>query len=119
ASQTFVGFDVGWVHVDDVPHAGEAQLASKSPPSDNAWGYRLIGQMTYNSVLGGLNLSPRIAFTQDVDGVTPAPTSTFLEGRKVFVAGLTGDYLQRLEGDVAYSRFFGAGSANLLRDRDY
>lgn len=119
ASQTFVGFDVGWVHLNDVPHPDEAQLASTSPHSDNAWGYRLIGQMTYNSVLGGLNLSPRVGFTRDVDGVTPAPTSTFLEGRKVFVLGLTGDYLQRLEGDIAYSRFFGAGSANQLRDRDY
>ncbi|HEY6599410.1 MAG TPA: DUF1302 family protein, partial [Pseudomonadales bacterium] len=65
------------------------------------------------------NLSPRFVFAEDVNGTTPAPSASFLEGRRVFSMGLNGDYLQRLEGDVVYSRFFGAGAANQLRDRDY
>ncbi|HEY6597995.1 MAG TPA: DUF1302 family protein [Pseudomonadales bacterium] len=119
AQQTLLGIDLGWVHVEDVPGRTEAQFASTAPQSNNAWGYRVIGQMTFNSVLGGLNLSPRFVFAEDVDGTTPAPSASFLEGRSVFSMGLTGDYLQRLEGDVVYSRFFGAGAANQLRDRDY
>jgi hypothetical protein len=118
AQQALVGVDLGWVHVEDVPGPGEAELQSTSPRSNDAWGYRVVGQMTYNSVFGGLNLTPRIAFAQDVDGTTPAPSATFLEGRHIFSLGVTGDYLQRLEADIAYSRFFGAGPANQLRDRD-
>ncbi len=119
AQQTLLGIDLGWVHVDEVPGRNEAQFASTAPQSNNAWGYRAIAQMTFNSVFGGLNLSPRLLFTEDVNGTTPAPSATFLEGRRIFSVGLTGDYLQRLEGDVVYSRFFGAGAANQLRDRDY
>lgn len=119
AQQTLLGIDLGWVHVEDVPGRAEAQFASTAPQSNNAWGYRAIGQMIFNSVFGGLNLSPRIVFAEDVDGTTPAPSASFLEGRRVFSIGLSGDYLQRLEGDVVYSRFFGAGAANQLRDRDY
>ena len=119
AQQTLFGVDLGWVHVEDVPGRTEAQFASTAPQSNDAWGYRAIGQMTYNSVFGGLNLSPRFVYAEDVNGTTPAPSATFIEGRRIFSVGLTGDYLQRLEGDVVYSRFFGAGAANLLRDRDY
>jgi hypothetical protein len=117
--QTLLGLDFGWVHVDDVPGPGEAPLQSASPHSDDAWGYRLIGSVLYTSVLGGANLTPRVVFSRDVDGVTPAPSATFQEGRRVLSLGLNADYLRRLEADVSYYRFSGAGQDNLTRDRDY
>jgi hypothetical protein len=117
--QSLVGVDLGWVHLDDVPGRYEAALQSSSPHSDDAWGYRVIGSVLYTSVLGGVNLTPRFAFSRDVDGVTPAPSSTFQEGRRKVSLGLNADYLQRLEADISYLRFSGGGRANLMRDRDY
>jgi Protein of unknown function (DUF1302) len=116
--QVVAGVDFGWVHLDDVPGADDAPLQSASPHSDDAWGYRLIGSVLYTSVFGGVNLTPRFVFSRDVDGVTPAPSSTFLEGRRVLSLGLNADYLQ-LEADFSCFRFWGAGRDNLMRDRDY
>lgn len=62
---------------------------------------------------------PRVVFAADVAGVTPAPSATFLEGRRTWSFGVGGDYLQRMEADISYTHFSGAGHANLLRDRDF
>ena len=74
--------------------------------------------MTYNGVLGGLTLSPRVLWTHDVGGVTPAPVGTFLEGRKSFTVGMGLGYINRWTASMSYTSFMGAGSANLTRDRD-
>ncbi len=119
AQQTLFGIDLGWVHVDEVPGRTEAQFASTAPQSNNAWGYRAIGQMTFNSVFGGLNSVRDCSSPRTSTARHRRRARRFSKAAASFPSGLTGDYLQRLEGDVVYSRFFGAGAANQLRDRDY
>jgi hypothetical protein len=103
--------------VDDMPGSAEPSLGRDV--SRNSWGYRLAAFANYSSVFGGINVAPRVVWGRDVRGTTPGPTSTFLEGRRFATFGLSADYLLRFEADLAYTRFSGAGSENLLRDRDY
>jgi len=117
ADQSIVSFDIAGVHVHDAPGEGEVP-GQASVHSDDSWGYRVILVANYSSVLGGLNLSPRLVYARDIDGTTPAPTSTFVEGRTLWSFGLTADFIQQYEADIAYTRFSGGGTTNKQRDRD-
>lgn len=85
-----------------------------------SWGYRLVVAPTYNNVFGGAwNMTPRFAFNHDVQGVTPGPGGNFIKGRKQATLGVSFDYQARWNVGFAYTNFFGAGSNNLLGDRDF
>jgi hypothetical protein len=84
-----------------------------------SWGYRLLTRMDFESVIGALGLSPRLAFSHDVDGVSPVPAGNFVEGRKALTLGLTASYLARWSADLSWTDFFGAGSRNQILDRDF
>ncbi|MDX1571182.1 MAG: DUF1302 domain-containing protein [Xanthomonadales bacterium] len=87
---------------------------------DFSWGYRFVTRLDYNSAFGTpWNLFPRLAFNHDVSGVSPGPGGSFLEDRKSLTLGLAGNYLSKWSADIAYTRFFGAGAQNELRDRDF
>ncbi len=88
-------------------------------PTSFSWGYRLLMRADYNSVIGSINLSPRIAFNHDVNGISPGPGGQFLEDRKSYTLGLEGSYLNRWGADLSYTRFFGAGDLNIINDRDF
>ncbi|MAZ66375.1 MAG: hypothetical protein CMF25_04635 [Kangiellaceae bacterium] len=84
-----------------------------------SWGYRAVARMEFNDAFWGVNVYPKIAWQHDVNGTTPAPINNFIEGRRAFGAGVKFDYLNKWSVDVDYNNYFGAGTANLLRDRDY
>ena len=84
-----------------------------------SWGYRVVGRLTYNNVIGAINLSPRIGWRHDVRGNTPGPGGNFIEGFKQVTFGLAADYQNTWKADLSYTSFFGAGSQNLLQDRDF
>ncbi len=89
-------------------------------PTNFSWGYRLAARATYDSVGGsGFNLVPRLAWSQDVNGITPGPGGNFLEGRTAFTVGLEANYLQDWSVDISYTGFGGAGGLNQIADRDY
>ena len=46
-------------------------------PTEFAWGYRLVGKLDYNNVFAGVNVSPRVVFSHDVDGITPGSIIPF------------------------------------------
>ena len=71
--------------------------------SRSSWGYRLVGRMDYPNAIGGATLSPRVAFSHDVNGRSP----TFNEGAKALTFGLGINYLQNWQADVSYTSFFG------------
>ena len=111
SSQTVLGFDIGWVHIHNLPVS--------HPSDEDSWGYRLIGQLTYDSVLGGVTLQPRVVWAHDVDGLTPGPGGAFIAGRQAFNVGLGGEYVNRWTADLGYTKFFGGGSFNQVKDRDF
>jgi hypothetical protein len=118
AAQTAASADVAWIHVHDMPSSSKLPLQGVDTPTANSWGYRLAGVLTYRGVFGGLTLEPRVLWTHDVGGVTPAPVSTFLEDRKSFTLALGARYIDRWTANLSYTNFFGAGRQNFLRDRD-
>jgi hypothetical protein len=131
ASQSLIGLDVGWVHVHDMPSRSELPLNAPgitngpngSPPrgrlpTADSVGYRVLAQLTYTSVLGGLSVSPRVFFAHDPYGVTPGPFSAFVQDRKVLGAGVGLNLVNAWTVDLSYTSFFGGGRYNLLRDRD-
>jgi len=129
ASQTLLNVEFAWLHIWDAPDPHDLYMAAPGligpdyQPRDlfateDSWGYRIGGGMVYNNVFGGVNLSPRIIWAHDVDGISPSGAGPFLEGRKTLTIGLQAEYLTRLKVDLTYIQFRGAGRQNLINDRD-
>ncbi len=89
-------------------------------PTPFSWGYRLAARADYNSFLGTpFTLSPRIAFSHDVNGISPGPGGNFLEGRKSYTIGAEANYLNKVVFDLSWTRFYGADGLNQISDRDF
>jgi len=86
---------------------------------DFSWGYRLLVRADYNNALGAWTVSPRLAWSHDVDGTTPGPGGAFIDGRKQLTAGLGFNLLNQWTVDLAYTDYSGGGRYNLLRSRDF
>ncbi|MDA2910838.1 DUF1302 domain-containing protein [Nitrospiraceae bacterium AH_259_D15_M11_P09] len=84
-----------------------------------SWGYRLLGQLLFNDAIAAVNLAPQVAFAHDLEGTTPSPIGNFVKDRKTVTLSLRATYLERWQARVAYTNFFGAGSFNLVNDRDF
>ncbi len=144
ADQVAVVGEVGATHVWDLPDRSE--LRFEGPGTDTSgsvgnqlnggdlrnpittrdgfatafsWGYRVAVVPTYNSVIGSWNMTLPVAFNHDVTGTSPGPGGNFIEGRKSITLGLGFDYQSRWRLNFSYTNFFGAGTNNLLKDRDF
>jgi len=86
--------------------------------TESSWGYRarIIGQ--YNDVFSGVNLSPVLSWSHDVDGVAPAPGGNFIEDEKVLGFTLNAEYQNMYTAAVSYTQYTG-GITNSLVDRDF
>jgi hypothetical protein len=145
ASQFTALLEVGAVNINDMPDpsvlrlngpgtARNAGIAGKEGlemaiqngvetnpfPSAFSWGYRAVAKLDYTNVFSGINMTPRIVFSHDVNGTTPDPLFVFVEGRKSVALGLAFDYQSRWSADINYNAFWGGvGTTNGLADRDY
>ena len=86
---------------------------------DFSWGYRMIARFDYYNAIGAVTVSPRIAWAHDVDGTTPGPGGSFIDGRKTLTLGVGFNYLDRWIFDLAYTDYMGGGRYNLLQNRDF
>ena len=84
--------------------------------TDSSWGYRIRAGLTYNDVFAGVNLTPSLAWSHDVDGYSP--NSNFNEGSKALSLSLGAEYLNRYTASLAYTDFSG-GDYNTVVDRDF
>ena len=145
ASQLTLVGEVGVTHVHDMPSksdlrleapgtyiSGNEALASAHTPTAagefepasrfadaTSWGYRVVGRLEYLNAVGAVNLLPRIAWAEDVNGNSPGPGGNFLEGRTALTLGLGATYLGNWAGDISYTRYDGADRYNLINDRDF
>ncbi|MCO4781680.1 MAG: DUF1302 domain-containing protein [Candidatus Cloacimonetes bacterium] len=87
-------------------------------PNPFSWGYRIKAIGTYENFWGPVSFHPSLSFTHDVNGTAPKPISNFIEGRKSITLGLEARY-QNTTAKFSYTNFFGAGSHNSMRDRDF
>jgi len=83
----------------------------------NAYSYTLVAAGTWNDVFSGVNLTPNVAWKHDFEG-NSHQAGSYVEGTKAYTLGLSASYQNTLEGEIAYTDFFGAGNDNGLRDRD-
>lgn len=92
-----------------LPQGGSSTATSSGSTSagcfatENSWGYRLVGRLDYPNAMGAVTVSPRLAFSHDVDGRSP----TFNEGAKAVTLGFGFNYRQNWQADIAYTAFFG------------
>ncbi|MEC9363092.1 MAG: DUF1302 family protein, partial [Pseudomonadota bacterium] len=83
-----------------------------------SWGYRIVGRISYESVLPGISVQPLFIWQHDLQGNAPGPAGNFVEGRKSLNFLLETRYEKAFAFTIAYNSFFGAGSNNVYRDRD-
>jgi hypothetical protein len=87
--------------------------------TDFSWGYRVRASLTYNDVFAGVNLTPQLAFSHDVDGYAPGPGANFIEGRQSVGLSVKADYLNQYSANLGYTTFYGNSRFNPLHDRDF
>jgi hypothetical protein len=88
-------------------------------PDKFSWGYQLAGKMEFNNVFAGINVSPSLAFTHDVKGVTPLPLGNFIAGRRSLTLAAEFTLQNQWSFELRYASFFGASVYNLIADRNY
>jgi len=84
-----------------------------------SWGYRTRFSWDYPNAIAGINLSPQIAWSHDVNGNAPQPGGNFIENRKALGLSLTGVYQNRTSATVAMTRYLGGDPYNEEVDRDF
>ena len=100
-------------------HAGKAYEPAEAFADPTSWGYRLVGRLVYNNAIGAFNVIPRFGWGHDVDGNTPGPGGAFIDGRTAFTLGIGFEYLSKLQFDLSWTTYSGAGRYNLINDRDF
>ncbi len=122
AAQTIFGMEIGWLHISDMPDKREIHLEAGVPEEfgdANSWGYRALWKLDYTSVFGGVNVSPLLIWSHDVNGNSPWTAGTFREGQKSVSFVLSMEYLSALQIDFTYVDFLGDDSNYQLNDRDF
>ena len=127
ASRLSLVGEVGYTITDDLDEEGKnygrSPIYGNPTAADNegiytkdAWGYRLLAALSYSNVFAGVNLTPRVAFSHDVNGY--ASNGAFVEGRQALSLGLSADYLSTYTASVSYTSYWG-GDYNTGKDRDF
>lgn len=125
---TLVG-EIGYAHVGGLESKSELRYGRDSifgldtPEygnhgfvTANSWGYRLRALADYSNVFAGINLTPNVSFSHDVDGY--GPNGLFNEGSKAVSIGVDAVYQNTYTASLSYTDFFG-GDYNMLTDRDF
>ncbi|MCK0164310.1 DUF1302 domain-containing protein [Marinobacter sp. S6332] len=87
--------------------------------TDFSWGYRSRLVWSYPNAFAGINLSPQLAWSHDVEGYGPQPGGAFNEGNKAIGLSVEAVYQNKITGNIGYTNFFGGKPYNELTDRDF
>ena len=135
SNQRFNGPGVFLPSLQSAAGASSGSIQTDGFATRQSWGYRLLTRMDFTNLIPSVTVSPRIAFSHDVDGTGP----NFNEGVKAATLGLGFNFKQSWQADLAYTSYFGgrtdsgtdslatpagqsrayASSANPLKDRDF
>ncbi len=105
----------------DGVHTALSNGAETNPfPTASAWGYRLLAKADFNDIFAGVNMSHRLVFSHDVNGITPDPLFMFSKDKKSVGYTVAFDYLNRWSTEFSYNAFWGGvGTTNNTADRDF
>ncbi|MCQ4320145.1 DUF1302 domain-containing protein [Stutzerimonas stutzeri] len=130
---TVIG-EVGYAHVggleskDEMRYGRDSIYGSVDDPvqlaaygddgfvTADSWGYRLRALANYSNVFAGVNLTPNLSFSHDVDGY--GPNNLFVEDSKAVSIGVDAEYQNTYTASLSYTDFFD-GDYNTLTDRDF
>jgi len=112
-----------FVHgLDDSGNATEryegASEAIANTITQNSWGYRAIVGADYSNVIAGIDLSPELFYSLDVEGVAPLANSGFNEGNERLGLTLNATFNNNVSGSISYNRLNG-GDNDRVSDRDF
>ncbi|MNJ11478.1 hypothetical protein D3C77_56530 [compost metagenome] len=96
------------------PSNAQQECNDKGFYTTDSWGYRARARLDYPNVFAGVNLTPNLAWSHDVDGNGP----NFEEGLKAVSVGLDADYANTYTASLSYTDYFG-GHFNTNGDRDF
>ena len=82
--------------------------------TSDSWGYRARASLDYSNVIAGINLSPSVSWSHDVEGYGP----NFNEDSKAVSLALNADYANKYNASLSYTNFFD-GKYNTSVDRDF
>ena len=89
-------------------------------PDDTSMGMVLLASMDYNNAFNtGWLVTPRIAYSYDFWGTTPAPYGNFIEDRQSVNLSVTGTLNNNLRVGASYTNFFGGHINNKAKDQDF
>lgn len=94
-----------------------ANCENKGFATRNAWGYRLLAELSYPNAIAGVNVKPRLFWSQDVKGYSA--DNTFIEDRQTLGLGVRADYNNRYYADFTYTRYNHSAKYDIFHDRDY
>lgn len=81
-------------------------------------GYRIVGRISYESVLPGISVQPLLIFQHDVYKNAPGPGPNFIEGRVQLNSVFEVRYEKSTSISLTYNLYTNGGNNNLYRDRD-
>jgi hypothetical protein len=93
----------GFASAGTLAAVSNGSCQSEGFATNTSWGYRVVSRFDFESVIGALQMSPRLVWAHDVNGVGP----TFNKDSKAITLGLGFNYLQRWQADIGYTTFFG------------
>jgi len=82
--------------------------------TSDSWGYRVRASLDYNNVFAGINLTPTVSLSHDVEGYGP----NFSEDAKAINISLNADFASKYSASIGYTDFFD-GKYNTNVDRDF
>ncbi|MBV8665810.1 MAG: DUF1302 domain-containing protein [Burkholderiaceae bacterium] len=93
---------------------GYCNAAGFDTPS--AWGYRVLGELSYPDVIAGWNLKPRVFWSQDVHGYSA--DGLFSQNREVLGLSMRADYNNKYYAQVTYTTFNHDATYDVWHDHD-
>jgi len=116
----FIG-EMAVAHFPSLDRSGRIPylLNDYSLPDKTSAGMVFSTGLTYANVADtGWNVSPQLDVAWDFHGTSPSATP-FIEGRKATTLSLNFNSADRWKAGIGYTRFWGGGSNNTMKDRDF
>lgn len=88
-------------------------------PTALSYGYRTVNRLIYNKLIPGAIFEPTLTFFHDLKGITPSPTTNFIQGRRSASVTIQLRFPNELLLGAGYeAKFGGSKKENIETDRD-